>query len=55
MATSGRRTSDQPSMPPSVRSPRNKAAAARLRVALDKKLGVETPDWIRELAQTKAS
>ena len=43
------------SITPSVRSQRNRVAAARLRVTVDKRLGIETPKWIRELAETKAS
>lgn len=42
----------------SVRSHRNKVAAARLRVTVDKQLGIDTPAWIRELAaetESKAS
>lgn len=35
----------------SVRSHRNRVAAARLRVTVDKQLGIETPVWIRELAK----
>jgi hypothetical protein len=32
-------------------SPRVMRAAARLRVTCDKKIGVETPEWIKELAR----
>ena len=37
--------------PESVRTPQVQAAAARLRVSLDRKRGLVTPDWIRELAK----
>jgi hypothetical protein len=33
------------------RSPRVMRAAARLRVTCDRKIGVETPEWIKELAK----
>ena len=32
-------------------SPRVMRAAARLRVTCDEKIGVETPEWIKELAK----
>lgn len=54
MSTTASKTEGTPSVVTSVRSPRNRAAAARLRVAVDKKLGVETPAWIRELAKKPA-
>lgn len=54
MATTTSKTDPAPSVIESVRSPRNRAAAARLRVAVDKKLGVDTPAWIRELAKKTA-
>jgi len=47
--------SGQPGVPQAVRSERNKIAAARLRVAVDKQRGVATPQWIRELADGKAN
>jgi len=37
-----------------VVSRRNKVAAARLRVTVDQKRGVQTPQWIRELAKQPA-
>lgn len=43
----------KPSLPRAVRSARNKVAAARLRVAVDKQRGVPTPKWIRDLAENK--
>lgn len=54
MATTASKSDVTPSVVKSVRSPRNRAAAARLRVAVDKKLGLETPKWIRELATRSA-
>jgi hypothetical protein len=36
---------------PAEPSPRVMHAAARLRVTCDKKIGVDTPEWIKELAK----
>lgn len=43
-----------PRDPKRVVSRRNKVAAARLRVTVDQKRGVQTPRWIRELARKTA-
>lgn len=40
-------------LPKSVRSHRNKVAAARLQVIIDKQRGRSTPEWIRQLAESK--
>lgn len=45
----------RPSLPKAVRSHRNKVAAARLRVVIDKRRGTKTPEWIRQLADSKDS
>lgn len=47
--------SRRPSLPKSVRSRRNRVAAARVQVIIDKRRGRVTPDWIRELAESKDS
>lgn len=54
MATQPNETAEQPRASKRFVSYRNKIAAARLRVSVDKKLGVETPGWIRELAKKSA-
>lgn len=55
MATSSNSSGESPRKAGRVVSRRNKVAAARLRVEVDKKRGVVTPKWIREIAESKAS
>lgn len=45
----------RPSLPKSVLSHRNRVAAARVQLIIDKRLGRETPEWIRRLAEDEDS
>lgn len=54
MATTAAEEAPQGGFPKSVLSHRNKVAAARLRISLDRQLGVDTPQWIRDLAEDKS-